>query len=223
MPRLKLLPYRGESLTGRVFGRLEVTGYAGKNKFGISFWHCVCRKEGNKTVVERGKLVAGKTVSCGCFGRELCGKHLKKILTIHGDSGSPEHKAWMQMIDRCKDAKRADWMNYGGRGIRVCDRWKTYTNFLKDMGRKPIPWLTLGRRDNNGNYEPSNCRWETTAQQNVNKSSTVNLTFKGKTQCLAHWARELNMSKSTIRNRLKLGWPVDLALTSKPRRTHCRV
>lgn len=116
------------------------------------------------------------------------------------------------MIQRCRDLHCAAWPRYGGRGIKVCDRWLRFAEFLADMGQRP-PGTSLDRYpDNDGNYEPSNCRWATRKQQANNKRNNHRLTFRGETLSIAEWARNLGIPEGTIRNRLRYGWPPERVL-----------
>jgi hypothetical protein len=108
------------------------------------------------------------------------------------------------------------YLNYGGRGIIVCDRWlgaDGYKNFLADVGKRPSPKHTLDRRNNNGNYEPGNCSWATAAVQCRNRRNNRIIAYKGKTLCAADWAEELGINRKTLYTRLRQGWPVERALT----------
>lgn len=116
------------------------------------------------------------------------------------------------MHTRCTNKKHPKFRLYGGRGIAVCARWKSFEAFLADMGERPVG-TTLDRVDRNGNYEPGNCRWATDGEQNRNRSTNVHLTFRGDTLTVAEWARRLGLLKSTIRGRLKAGWIVEDALS----------
>lgn len=133
----------------------------------------------------------------------------------HGDSGSPEHRSWIKMLSRCYNPNCARFERWGGRGIVVCDRWRTsYQNFLDDMGRKPTTEHSLERRNNDGNYELSNCYWATRSEQMRNTRHNINLTFNGRTQCLSAWATETGIPFSTLRRRIvEYQWPHGKALT----------
>ena len=129
-------------------------------------------------------------------------------MTKHGHTtlswSSPTYKAWDGMLSRCKNKKTRGYENYGGRGISVCDRWLKFENFLEDMGEKPAG-LMLDRKDNNGNYEPGNCRWVDRITQNSNMRSNKMVTLSGITLTAAEWGRRLCISSSTIYNRIKAG------------------
>lgn len=153
----------------------------------------------------------GKSLSCGC--------HRKALLTTHGRSGKrdPTYNSWGNMIGRCTNPKATGYANYGGRGITVCDRWQGeqgFANFLTDMGERPGSNYTIDRKDNDGNYEPSNCRWASKKDQARNQRDNVNLTHNGRTQCLSAWAEELGMSRMVLDARRSLGWDDTKTLTT---------
>lgn len=122
--------------------------------------------------------------------------------------------SWGQMLARCYDPKNHKYPRYGGRGIRVCDRWICFRLFIEDMGERPKN-MTLNRIDNDGDYCPENCEWATHKEQAQNRGNNKNLTFQGKTMCITQWARELGVTRESIRNRLLRGWSVEDALTVK--------
>lgn len=121
------------------------------------------------------------------------------------------YSSWRAMRERCNNPNFAQYSDYGGRGIRVCERWNSFANFLVDMGERP-PGHTIEREQVNGNYEPSNCVWKLLREQMSNMRSNVRLTLNGKTQHVAAWARELGISPYTIHDRLKRGLPAEAAL-----------
>jgi hypothetical protein len=129
--------------------------------------------------------------------------------TTHGMNGTLTHSSWKAMMRRVK-AKH--W--YLERGITVCARWHKFENFYADMGERPTG-TTLDRINNDGNYDPGNCRWATISQQQSNKRSNVVLEFNGKRQCAKHWAREIGVGVATIHWRLRHGWPVEKILSTK--------
>lgn len=163
-------------LTGRRFGRLTVVRRvedrvtpSGRR---IAQWLCYCEC-GGQCVVQGWNLSRGLTRSCGCYARE---QHVKRGQTMnlkHGHNRrkavSPEYQSWRSMIQRCENPNAYDYARYGGRGITVCERWRScFENFLADMGPRPSPQHTLDRIDPNRNYEPGNCRWATKAEQSRN-------------------------------------------------------
>lgn len=106
----------------------------------------------------------------------------------HGLGGTLEYGSWQRMMDRCYEPSDKSFQNYGGRGIRVCKRWHSAAMFVKDMGLRPRYGLTLDRINNEGNYEPSNCRWATCKEQNGNQRRVKLYALKGETHHLADWA-----------------------------------
>jgi hypothetical protein len=125
--------------------------------------------------------------------------------TINGKR-SPEHNSWHTMRSRCNNANDPAFYNYGGRGIKVCNRWDKFENFFEDMGEKPGEKYSLDRINCNGNYEPNNCRWATRFEQNRNRRSSVYIEINGKNQTVKEWALETGLNRQTIERRLKLGW-----------------
>lgn len=162
---------RPKDLAGQRFTRLVVISLIpGHTKKKYSKWLCQCDC-GAITIVPSNSLASGHTKSCGCFSAEETGKRSFK----HGHSmkdNATEYTAWRNMLKRCSNPKHPNYSRYGGRGISVCERWKTsFENFLADMGMKPqsAVRLTIEREDNDGNYEPGNCKWATYKEQNNNK------------------------------------------------------
>jgi hypothetical protein len=154
-------------MKGRTFGRLKVVarcGYYGRT----TTWACECSC-GNGIIIRRNRLIDGSTRSCGCLASE----ESRKRLTKHGEYRSTENAIWNSMIQRCTNPKNQDWPNYGGRGVTVCSRWLTFENFLSDMGRRPSKDHSLDRKESSGNYEPDNCRWATSIEQNRNRRDNI--------------------------------------------------
>jgi hypothetical protein len=204
-------------LTGQTFGRLEVVRLSDQmSKEGCHIWICKCSCGGEKPVPSY-LLVRGTTKSCGCLQRER-GTALGSTWRRHGLSRSLEYHSWRNMINRCCNEKSKDYPRYGGRGIKVCDRWRdSFENFLADMGPRPSPTHTLDRHpNNNGDYKPGNTRWATPTQQGRNKRNNLVLEFNGQSKVLAEWAELLGMKPVTLGSRLSKGWSVEKSLTTPP-------
>lgn len=125
-----------------------------------------------------------------------------------GGRATPTYRTWQQMKARCLNPTVAHFPRYGGRGIRVCDRWMRFENFLSDMGERPAG-TELDRINNDGHYEPGNCRWLTHKQNARNRSDNRMLVVGGRSMTLAEWAEETGLSKATLAGRLRLGWSAD--------------
>lgn len=137
--------------------------------------------------------------------------------TTHGLSRTPPYRVWVDLRRRCNDARRPDFYRYGGRGIKVCERWSVFANFLADMGEKPGPEYSIERIDNDGNYEPSNCKWSTAAEQSNNRRSNQLISFRGQTKTITEFATQHGLKPGTLLGRIKSNWDVELALTKAPR------
>lgn len=160
-------------LTGQHFGRLTALEIVGRAKNRGCQWLCECTC-GDHTIVSISSLRSGKTKSCGCLLRDHAREvgHLrlgKASYLTHGKSGTRTYQAWINMFSRCYNENSPQFKYWGGRGIIVCYRWRKFENFFADMGEAP-PGLSLDRYPNNdGNYEPTNCRWATSSQQRHNQ------------------------------------------------------
>lgn len=141
----------------------------------------------------------------------------------HGDTRSDgyrtaEYITWVGMNQRCVNPSASGYDRYGGRGIRVCERWRgSYEAFLEDMGRKPSRAHTIERRDNNGHYEPRNCKWAVLAEQARNRRNNNKITAFGQTRCITDWAVRIGVAPSTVVRRMKLGWSSEDAVSLPPR------
>lgn len=158
---------RAVDLSGMRFGRLVPVRIAEKRN-NIVLYECVCDC-GNNTIVSAAHLRSGHTRSCGCLRSETSSATGKSKST-HGESKTRLYEIWSSMRYRCSNPKHKAWKNYGGRGIAVCDEWREYDVFREwALANGYGPTLTIDRIDNDGNYEPSNCRWATYSQQNYNR------------------------------------------------------
>ncbi len=157
------------SLMGMTFGRITVLRQDGFDRFHRAAWwcRCVCGKE--KRILGY-YLTTGDTKSCGCLHDEVATTRIVNLSTTHGATHTVEFTTWSSMLRRCYDQNMPKFHLWGGRSITVCDRWRnSFENFLADMGKRPGPKLSLDRIDNDGNYEPGNCRWATWSQQLKNR------------------------------------------------------
>jgi hypothetical protein len=153
-------------LTGRKFGRLQVVQRLARTSSGIQ-WLCLCDC-GAKTIVSRSNLAYGGSKSCGCLRKEISFVNAFR----HGHKGSSEYAIWVEMRHRCRNPAHKQYADYGGRGIDVCQRWDSdFLAFLNDMGPRPRG-RSIDRINNNGNYEPGNCRWATPLQQTHNRRNS---------------------------------------------------
>lgn len=204
-----------KDITGQRFGRLVAKSVDGKSH-GVYTWLCDCDC-GNKTIVRKNCLSLGTTTSCGCARRDRT-VSFNKEKAIHGDAPrgnvTTEFSTWKGIKARCLNPNLPAFKHYGGRGIKLCPRWMDYRNFLKDMGRKPSPELTIHRVDNDGNYEPSNCIWATQDVQNNNKRTTHFIEFEGVVLSLTQWAARIKMHPRTLYGRISDGWDIRKAITT---------
>lgn len=192
-------------LAGRTFGRLTVHKYAGRDSK-HRFWKCRCSC-GRKTVSRTDALIGGKANSCGCLNIE----HIKVVATTHGKHRTPEYRAWNGMLYRCTNPRSKSFKDYGGRGIVVCERWRhSFENFYADMGQRPSKKHSIDRKDNDGNYEPGNCRWATRSAQNSNRRILPRrnarvISHAGQRLTISQWANLAGMSYAVLNQRLHKG------------------
>ena len=196
------------NLLGKRFGRLLVLRRLEEREMENIVWLCRCDC-GGLHLARSSRLQAGIVKSCGCFARQLSSERLRRRATTHGMSRSSLYGLWQGMIGRCERPNTAGYMRYGGRGITVCARWrKSFSAFLEDMGPRP-DGTSLDRINNDGNYEPSNCRWATRSAQQNNRDANRRLEHNGATKSLTEWAREIGISPEAITARLRRGWEIE--------------
>lgn len=186
---------------GRKYGRLTVVRTWRSTPH--TYAECVCDC-GQKWTGRTYNLQRGTSKSCGCLVAEVSTARLK-ALAKHGLTETKEHATWCRMRSRCNSQSNPSYKDYGGRGIKIAERWNDFENFLADMGKAPSPGASIDRIDNNKGYEPGNCRWTDTRTQNRNYRRNVMLTIDGETKCVMDWAADAGISHNTIRLRLKAG------------------
>lgn len=183
-----------EDLSGRVFGRLRVVSLFKKERPGYIKWHCVCSC-GGSAIVSSSHLKSGHTKSCGCVASETTRTMNRIAKATHGHtrlrSASPEYVSWRAMMQRCYYPKNISYKNYGGANppVIVCDRWRSFENFLADMGPRP-EGTSLGRFVDFGDYKPGNCYWATDEQQALDKKNKRHL-LKWAAEREAEWKPEM--------------------------------
>ena len=201
---------RIKNISGKKFGRLSVIRFYGQDKHLNALFVCLCdcsigEENRPEIILPSYRLVTGSTKSCGCLFLESIKKH--------GMSKSKEYIIWTGMKFRCYNKKCKEYHNYGGRGIKVCERWlESFQNFYEDMGRKPTVdgiKYSLDRIDCNGDYCKENCRWATCEQQNNNQRDILKIEYKGKFYSISQLARLLNINRTTLSNRIHSGWDID--------------
>ena len=206
------------NLVGMTFGRLTVTSKAESNKHGAAMWNCVCSC-GREHVAMGSLLRRGEVKSCGCLKSNTPAPN-----RTHNMSGTPLYRVWATMRNRCGNPKVKGYEVYGGRGIKVCDRWASFENFLADMGPRPSDDHSIDRINVDGDYEPGNCRWATLGEQMSNKRNSKFLSANGETHTMAEWARRLGCNPAAILARLASGMPESEAVTKPiPERPNSRL
>ncbi len=210
-----------ELIKGQKYGRLtiisEATPDINKQGFPARRVECLCEC-GNYTNIKMYSVTKGLTKSCGCLLSESSSRRTTERNTKHGKKGTPEYSAWLGVKRRCYSRNHDDCEFYIDKGITVCDRWldkdNGFLNFLEDMGERPSNKHSIDRINNDGNYEPSNCRWATATEQIENRSISIKLEHNGKIQSIRQWSIEIGISAANIQNRIyALGWSTERALT----------
>jgi hypothetical protein len=205
-------------LTGQRFGMLTVVERSGSNTRGRATWQCRCDC-GNDVIVVGSDLISNKSTSCGCKRSASLSAFNKETKTSHGMRYTRLYREWRSMKNRCSCENWEDYGNYGGRGITVCPEWADSFEAFRDwaLANGYRDDLTLDRRDVDGNYEPSNCRWATQAQQANNKRNSRYLEYNGEVKTVKEWADELGLNYSTLYSRITTkGWSTEKALTTPP-------
>jgi hypothetical protein len=195
------------------FGRLVVLSFQHSKR---SHKHWLCRCDcGTEKIIDGMNLRRGDSKSCGCLPRDK----MVQRLTTHNRSRTKEYRIWIGILTRCYRENASGYKNYGGRGIKVCEVWReSFQAFFDDIGPMPTPQHTIERRNNDGDYEPTNCFWATRKEQGQNRRNNHLLTYNGETLSLASWADKVGVPYCTLHTRvLRYGWTVHDALTTPVR------
>lgn len=197
------MPQHTKLRSGQQFGRLTVIRYSHRDqKARLSYWICQCSC-GNQKIAASKLLLGGKVKSCGCLKP---GKWFEAWR-------NRAYRSWDMMIARCYNEKHIAFHKYGAKGITVCDSWRSFDGFYKDMGDRP-EHTTLDRIDNSKGYEPGNCRWATQDIQHKNRSVTVNVEYEGELMTLTELSMKVGIPRSVLYGRImQCGWSVAEAIS----------
>ena len=202
-----------EDLSGKRFGHLVVIEKAERNpKSPSTRWCCLCDC-GNKTFAYSFQLKNRKKMSCGC----MRASQQRESVTTHGGRYTRLYRTWVNMKQRTGNPKHEAYPNYGGRGIRVCEEWISSFERFRDWAISTgyNDDLTIDRINVDGNYEPSNCRWITKAEQNRNQRSNVLIEYNGVQKTMSEWAAQIGISESALHQRINvLHWSIERAITT---------
>lgn len=195
---------KSKDLVGKTYGRLTVTEKSGSVKGQVN-WLCRCEC-GNTKIVPTASLNFGNTRSCGCIQKEIVAA-MGKTHTTHGMTDTKLYSVWHGMRKRCICQTTKHYERYGGRGISICKEWDDFSNFYEwSIVNGYKEGLTIDRINNNGNYEPSNCRWATSKEQARNRCNTTMYDIDGVTKSLIEWSEINGVNHSTAYDRLALGY-----------------
>lgn len=213
-----------KDLTGQRFGRLTVVEFAKVNA-DRPMWRCICDC-GAEKIAAQGNLISGGTKSCGCYQREQTAAATSTHGHTRGAKRHPMYLVWRGMRSRCENPNVKSYANYGGRGITVCDRWRTgdgtrsgFECYLSDMGDKPSPSHSVERVRNDLPYSPKNCVWATKTAQAKNRRNVHRIEIDGQILTLKDACKARNISVGTVMSRLNYGWTLQDAL-ARPARKH---
>lgn len=194
-------------ISGQRFGMLLAIRRGTNSRSGQPQWHCLCDC-GNDPIAAKADLIRGHSTSCGCRRK----KTLAQLMTTHGyrtaenrEKYSREYATWANMIQRCTNPATDSYKDYGGRGITVCERWRSFDNFMEDMGPKPSPKYSIERDDVNKGYEPGNCFWLPKNRQAENRRNCIYIELSGQKVTLKEASRRLGQNYGSVRSRIRRG------------------
>lgn len=203
-----------DDLSGRRFGRLTVIVRSSLTGAPRVKWKCICDC-GREADVASSHLKGGRISSCGCLRKEMYYTVTRTHGHATGRRRSPELTTYHNILERCYNVKNSHYRFYGGRGIGMCDRWRSsFENFLSDVGLRPSSGHSIDRISCDGDYSKENCRWATRYEQARNKSNNVMVSVFGETMCLRDAVRKFSVvHESSVRDRMANGWSVEASLT----------
>ncbi len=206
------MPKQLIDMTGERVGRLVVIRRA-ESRGKSTYWLCRCECGVEKDMAA-SSLRTGTTVSCGCHRREQSSRMMTAMSLKHGGSRTSLYTRWREMRYRCRNKNATAYPSYGGRGISVCPEWEEFSVFQDwALANGYHEGLTLDRKDNDGNYEPGNCRWVDMRAQSNNRRSNRFITHNGLTMTPAQWARKLGINRSAVYSRIRAGLPDEEVLS----------
>lgn len=197
-------------MTHQQCGYFTVLGYAGTSphKCPLQMWWCECVC-GDISQRHTQVLRKQSPSNCGCIEK-------RRRLDNPPTSRHPLYGIWKSMWHRCNNPRNHAFHNYGGRGINLCERWHTFSNFVEDMDNRPTRHHTIDRIDNNRGYSPENCQWATRKEQGNNTRLNHHLTYQGRTHTITQWAEEFDIPASRVLTRLRAGWDIEDVLFKPP-------
>lgn len=209
---MKRIEYReGELLGSLIFVSEAEKAVKSLNRRAV--FKCRC---GNIFTTAIHMAKSGQSTSCGCEHKRMLIERLTKHGCSSGGRQTSEYTIWKGIVSRCENPKERCYKHYGGRGVIMCERWRSnFSNFLEDVGPRPSNKHSLDRIDVNGNYEPGNCRWATQIEQMNNMRKNRRLTYNGESKTVSEWTRHLGFSKVLLHQRIfSYGWSVEEALST---------
>lgn len=208
----KYIHGQGKVAVGEKYGFLTAVKFIGiKNSLAVWRFKCDC---GNNFRTLATYVRSGRTKSCGCY--QIKSRVISNVK--HGYFGTYTYNSWAAMIQRCTNPKNRKFYRYGGRGITVCERWLKFENFLADMGEKPGGGYSIERVDNDGNYEPSNCKWASTYEQSRNRSNNVFLHFRGKKYVLSDLSEKFGMEPTRLKHLIDKKVPLETIFANRDKK-----
>lgn len=204
-------------LTGQRFGRLLVLKRVATSKDGQKVYLCRCDC-GKEKEIKSGNLRSGHTLSCGCYNTDRI-KEMNAKKKKHGGCGTRLYRIWYDMRQRCSYDAAINWHLYGGRGIQVCEEWDNDFDSFRAwaLSNGYNEGLQLDRIDNDGNYEPDNCKWSTRSEQGNNRRTCIYITINGETKSVSEWCEKTGVKRNTAYTRIRNGWSPERAVTEKAR------